>query len=80
MSGDRIDGFKAIIALALGIIAGFWLWLTPLIGLPVTVVGLLVGILALKSSWRYMALSAIALNGVALFLSCLNLYLESLIS
>lgn len=62
---------KAIGSLVLGIIAMI-AWLCPLIGLPIAIVGLILGILSLKTPKRGLAIAGIVLSGIGLLLTLAN--------
>jgi hypothetical protein len=62
---------KAIASLVLGIV-GMVGWCLPIIGLPVTIVGLVLGIMARTSSKRGMAIAGIVLSIIGLALSVVN--------
>jgi hypothetical protein len=62
---------KAIAALVLGCV-GLVAWCCPLLGLAITVPGLILGIIALKSDRRGMALAGIVLCSLGLVLSAVN--------
>jgi hypothetical protein len=47
-------------------------WLLPIVGLPVTILGLVFGIRALRSRSREMALSAVVLSTVGLVATIVN--------
>jgi len=69
----------AICSIALGLLAGVWLWQIPYLGLPVAVGGLVLGGFTLKTARHNTALTGILICLVALFLALLNLGLEYLI-
>ena len=69
----------AVCSIALGLLAGIWLWQMPFVGLPVVVGGLVLGGLSLKSERHSTALTGILICIVALFLVLVNLGLEYLI-
>lgn len=62
---------KAVASMILGIV-GLAAWLIPLIGLPITVIGLTLGIIALKSSNRGMAIAGIIMSTLGLVLTIIN--------
>lgn len=62
---------KAIIALILGIF-GLIAWFIPLFGAPITITGLILGIIGLKSSKRGLAIAAIVLCSIGLLLTIIN--------
>ena len=61
----------ATAALVLGII-GLIAWLLPIIGYPVTIVGLVLGIKSVKSEKRGMAIAGIVMSSIGLVLSLVN--------
>ncbi|MDF2540675.1 MAG: hypothetical protein K0S47_393 [Herbinix sp.] len=61
----------AIASLVLGII-GLLAWCIPLFGLPITIVGLVLGILGLKSIYKGMAIAGIVLSSLGLLFSLVN--------
>ncbi|MCG5547507.1 DUF4190 domain-containing protein, partial [Halorhodospira halochloris] len=64
-------GGKAIASLVLGIV-GLFAWLLPIAGLPVTIVGLVLGIKDINSSNRGMAIAGIVLCIIGLVASIIN--------
>jgi hypothetical protein len=70
---------KAVVALVLGL-AGLGFWCCPLIGLPITIAGLVLGIMSLRSSSRGMAIAAIVLSSVGLALTIVNAILGAVIA
>jgi hypothetical protein len=62
---------KAIAALVLGI-SGMILWCCPLVGFPVTVLGLIFGILAIREQRSTMAIVAIVLSSIGILLTLGN--------
>ena len=62
---------KAVVALILGL-TGMILWCCPLIGLPVTLCGLVFGIRSLHGENTAMATAAIVLSSIGLLLTILN--------
>lgn len=66
----------AFASVALGLLTGAWLWLIPLTGLPVALVGLLMGIFSLKSQRNKAALAGTIFSLIALFLVLVNLSME----
>lgn len=59
---------KAIASLVLGIL-GLGAWYLPLLGYPITIVGLVMGIMGLKSLKRGMAIAGIVLSAIGLLLT-----------
>lgn len=70
-SADPSANGKAIASLILGI-CGTIAWLLPLVGYPVTIVGLVLGIKGLKSEKRGMALAGLILSAVSLAACMIN--------
>lgn len=71
MEAENNGGGKAIAALVLGIV-GLFAWLIPLIGFPVTIVGLILGVLGMKSENRGMAIAGVVLNIIFLVVTIVN--------
>jgi len=65
----RVDqkGF-ALAAFLLGML-NLFLWVTPFCGAPFSIIGLLVGVVGMRSSRRWLAISGMILSGVALLLT-----------
>ncbi len=63
--------WKAIVSLILGII-GIFAWLIPLIGYPVTIAGLVFGIIGLKSQKSGMAIGGMVLSIIFLMATVIN--------
>jgi hypothetical protein len=63
---------KAIASLVLGIV-GIIAWIIPILGLPITIVGLVLGCKGRKSIRKKVAASGIILSIIGLVLSILNL-------
>lgn len=70
--GDASKNGKATTGLVLGII-GLMAWVLPIVGLPVTIVGLIFGIKGLKSLKRTVAVVAIVLSIIGLVASIINM-------
>ena len=64
-------GGKAIASMVLGII-GLFAWFLPIIGLPVTITGLVLGIKGKNSANRGMAIAGIVMTIMGLTLSVIN--------
>ena len=64
-------GGKAIASLVLGII-GMFAWLLPIVGLPVTITGLVLGVKSKYSENRGMAIAGIILTIIGLTLTVVN--------
>jgi|SRR5579871_1138435 len=60
-----------VVSLVLGIL-GLCAWIIPLFGLPITIVGLIFGINALKRVQKGMAIAGVVLSIIGLALSGLN--------
>lgn len=71
MRVDEKNGGKAIASLILGGI-GIFAWCLPFLGYPVTIVGLVLGILGLKSPRRGIAIAGIVLCSVFLIATTVN--------
>ncbi|UOE96199.1 MULTISPECIES: DUF4190 domain-containing protein [Bacillaceae] len=69
---------KAIASLVLGLVAIIF-WLIPLFGIPITIVGLVLGIIARKSNKRGMAIAGIILSSIFLLLSLINAVLGAIL-
>ncbi len=69
--GDGSKNGKATTGLVLGII-GLLAWILPLIGAPITIIGLIFGIKGLKSLKRGVAITAIVLSCIGLFATIVN--------
>ncbi|MCM1107130.1 MAG: DUF4190 domain-containing protein [Blautia sp.] len=69
----------SIASLVLGI-CGFIAWCIPLIGYPVTIVGIICGVLGMKKGGRTMAIVGIVLSGITLFLTLGNSILGAYIA
>ena len=69
---------KAIAGMVLGII-GLIAWLIPLFGLPINVVGLVMGSLGLKSENKRMAKAGVITSSIGLILTIINGVLGALI-
>lgn len=69
------DGGKgtgvAVASLVLGIV-GLFAWLIPLVGLPVTITGVVCGAKGLKTTARGMAIAGLVTSIVGLCLSTIN--------
>lgn len=70
---------KSIASLVLGIV-GMIAWLLPLVGYPITIVGIILGCLGRKESKSGMSLAGLILSIIALVLtlgnSCLGVILQ----
>jgi len=64
-------GGKAIASLVLGIV-GLLAWYVPLFGYPVTTVGLVLGVMGMKSSRRGMAITGVVLSAIGLVITIIN--------
>ena len=62
---------KPVASLVLGIV-GLVTWLLPLVGLPVSITGLVFGVNALKRVRKGMALAGVVLCSIGLLLGALN--------
>lgn len=63
-------GFS-IASMILGIV-GFIAWCIPLLGFPVTIVGLILGILGIKKGGKGMAIAGIIMCAITLVLTIVN--------
>lgn len=61
----------AVISLVLGIL-GLCAWILPLCGFPISIVGLILGILSARSTRRGMAIAGIVLAAMTLLAAILN--------
>ncbi len=75
---DKKNGGKAIVAVVLGIM-GLIAWFIPIIGLPLTLVGIIMGLLGLKSYRRKAAITGTILSSVGFLASLVNAILGALI-
>jgi hypothetical protein len=66
-----VGGGKAVASLTLGILS-LVCWCLPILGLPMTIVGLVLGIKDHKSSKPGMAIAGIVTNIIGLVLSVIN--------
>ncbi len=64
-------GGKAIASLVLGIL-GIFGWCIPIVGLPMAIVGLILGVKDLDSPKRGIAIAGIVLCGIGVVLSIVN--------
>jgi hypothetical protein len=62
---------KAVTSLVLGII-GMMAWLLPIIGLPITIVGLVQGIYGMRTTQRGMAIAGMILSIIGLIFTIIN--------
>lgn len=61
----------SIASMVLGIV-GFIAWCLPLVGFPVTIVGLVLGILGIKKGGKGMAIAGIIMSSITLVLTLIN--------
>ena len=73
---SSIYSAMAVGSIVMGLLTGFWLWLIPMAGLPVALIGLTLGLLAMKTT--RVALAGAIFSLIALTLSLLNLGIEML--
>ncbi|HIZ55961.1 MAG TPA: zinc-ribbon domain-containing protein [Firmicutes bacterium] len=66
----KTDG-KAVAAMILGLV-GVFAWILPLVGFPVTIVGLILGIISRNSTSRGMAIAGIVLSSIFLVVTLIN--------
>ena len=71
MDEVKKGGGKAIASLVLGLV-GLFAWLLPVLGLPITIVGLIMGVLGMKSDNRGMAVAGVVLNIIFLLACIIN--------
>lgn len=69
--GTKKHGGLAVASLILGIM-GLIAWFIPLFGAPITIAGLTLGIIGLKSTKREVAIAAIVLSSIGLLLTIVN--------
>ena len=62
---------KAIAGFVLGLV-GMLAWCLPVFGLPITIAGLVMSILGLKSTNRGIAIAGVVLNSVGLVFTLIN--------
>ncbi len=68
---DPLEG-KAKASLILGIV-GLIAWLLPIVGIPVTIVGIVKGVQAWKSSKHTLAVAGVVLSIIGLVLAIINM-------
>ena len=61
----------SIASMVLGIV-GFIAWCLPLVGFPVTIVGLVLGILGIKKGGKGRAIAGIIMSSITLVLTLIN--------
>ena len=61
----------SIASMVLGIV-GFIAWCLPLVGFPVTIVGLVLGILGIKKGGKGMAIAGIIMSSITLVLTLIK--------
>lgn len=61
----------AIASMVLGIV-GFVAWCLPIIGFPVTIVGLILGIIAITKGTRGMAVAGVIMCSITLVITLIN--------
>lgn len=67
----QAGGGKAVISLVLGIV-GMLAWLLPIIGLPVAITGLVLGVRSMNSVNKGMATAGLTLSIIGVVLSIIN--------
>ncbi len=72
---DYMD--KARTSFILGIVDTL-AWLLPIVGIPVSIVGLILGILGMKSTKRWMAVVGIILSSIFLVAAIINVIIGAL--
>ena len=65
---------KATTSMVLGII-GLFVWIFPLFGFPVNIIGLVFGIQAQKGSKKGMAIAGLVMSAIGLVLTAMNSFL-----
>jgi len=65
------DFEMAVASLVLGIVS-LIAWFIPLLGLPISIVGLVLGIKSVKSEKRGMAIAGIVMSSIGLVLTIIN--------
>lgn len=68
---DSSKNWMAIASLVIGVI-GLCAWIIPLIGCPTTIIGLVLGVLGLKSDQRTLAIVGIVLCSLTLLATIVN--------
>ncbi len=69
---NDVEAGKAKTSLILGIV-GLIAWLLPIVGIPVTIVGIVKGVQAWKSSKHTLAVAGVVLSIIGLVLSIINM-------
>jgi uncharacterized membrane protein len=67
----QAGGGKAVTSLVLGIV-GMLAWLLPIIGLPVTITGLVFGVRSLNSANKGIAIAGLTLSIIGIVLTIIN--------
>lgn len=70
-NGMQPSSGQSIASLVLGLV-GLLAWCLPLVGFPVTIVGLVMGILGIKKGGRGMAIAGIVLSSITLLMTIFN--------
>ncbi len=70
-AADPSKNAKATTSFILGVV-GILAWALPILGAPITIIGLILGIKGLASQKRKLAIAAIVLNIAGLFLTVVN--------
>jgi hypothetical protein len=68
---DKPGNGKAIASLVLGVV-GLGAWLIPILGAPVTLIALILGVKGLKTGRRGMAMAGLVLSIIGLVLTIVN--------
>jgi uncharacterized membrane protein len=68
---SQAGGGKAVTSLVLGIV-GMLAWLLPIIGLPVSITGLVFGVRSMNSVNKGMAIAGLTLSIIGVVLSIIN--------
>ena len=70
---------KAVASLVLGII-GLFAWIIPLVGFPVTIVGIVMGGIGMKSQHPGMAIGGLVMSIIGLIATVINAFLGALMA
>ncbi len=73
-SATREGGGKAVASLVLGLVS-IITWLIPIIGLPTTITGLVLGMKGMKSDRKGIAIAGVVLSSIFLVMAGLNMAL-----
>ena len=70
----REGGGKAVASLILGLVS-IITWLIPIVGLPTTIAGVVLGMKGMQSDRKGIAIAGVVLSGIFLVLAALNMAL-----